>query len=124
MARPQSETSKFILSLPHSMSAKDVLAAVKKKGLKTTEGNIYRVRRLGKKKPGKPAAAPVSAAPVSAAPVSVSAPAKRRGRPPKVSASPSRAEDLLRAVAAELGLARAIDVLQGERARVRGLIGH
>jgi hypothetical protein len=119
MARPQSETSKFILSLPHTMSAKDVLAAVKKKGLKTTEGNIYRVRRLGKKKPGRPAAAPVSAAPVS-----VSAPAKRRGRPPKASAAPSRAEGLLRAVAAELGLARAIDVLQRERARVRGFIGH
>jgi hypothetical protein len=111
MARPQSETSKLILSLPHSMTAKDVVAALKKKGMKTTEGNIYRVRRLGQKKAGRPA-------------TSVTAPAKRRGRPPKASAAPSRAEDLLRAVAAELGLARAIDVLQGERARVRGFIGH
>jgi hypothetical protein len=121
MARPQSETSKLILSLPHSMTAKDVVAALKKKGMKTTEGNVYRVRRLGQKKAGR-SAAPVSA-PVSA-PASVSAPAKRRGRPPKARATPSRAEDLLRAVAAEIGLARAIDVLQGERARVRGFIGY
>jgi hypothetical protein len=111
MARPQSETSKLILSLPNSLSAKDVMAALKKKGMKTTESNIYRVRRLGKKKSGRPAAG------------AISAPAKRRGRPPKASAAPSRAEDLLRAVAAELGLARSIEVLQGERARVRGFVG-
>jgi hypothetical protein len=110
MARPQSETSKLILSLPHSLSAKDVMAALKKKGLKTTESNIYRVRRLGRKS-GRPAAA------------AFSAPAKRRGRPRKASAAPSRAEDLLRAVAAELGLARSIEVLQGERARVRAFVG-
>jgi hypothetical protein len=121
MARPQSATSKFILSLPHTMSAKDVLAAAKKKGLKTTEGNIYRVRRLGKRKPGRPAVAAPASALVSSS-VSISAP-KRRGRPPKASAAPSRAEDLLRAVAAELGLARSIEVLQGERARVQRFMG-
>ena len=116
MARPQSSTSKLILSLPSTMTATEVVKAVKAKGVKTTESNVYRVRRLaGKKKAGRPAAAAV--APVPAAP-------RRRGRPPKAaSAAPSRAEDLLRAVAAEVGLARAIEVLQGERARVRGLIG-
>jgi hypothetical protein len=35
----------------------------------------------------------------------------------------SSAENLLRAVAAELGLGRAVEILQGERARVRGLMG-
>jgi hypothetical protein len=32
-------------------------------------------------------------------------------------------KDLLRAVAAELGLGRAVEMLEGETARVRGLIG-
>lgn len=95
------------------MTANAVVAAVKAKGLKTTESNVYRVRRLGKKKAGRPAAVSTS----------VAAATRRPGRPTKVSAAPSRAEDLLRAVAAELGLARSIDVLQGERMKVRGLIG-
>ena len=116
MARPQSSTSKLILSLPSTMTAKDVVKAVKAKGMKTTEGNVYRVRRLGKKKAGRPAAVAASAAPASAAP-------RRRGRPAKLaSGGSSGAEDLLRAVAAELGLARALDVLQGERAKIRGLL--
>jgi hypothetical protein len=38
-------------------------------------------------------------------------------------ATASKAEDLLKAVAAELGLGRAIEILQGERARVRAVIG-
>jgi hypothetical protein len=35
----------------------------------------------------------------------------------------SSAETLLRAVAAEIGLGRAIEILAGERARVRAVIG-
>jgi hypothetical protein len=117
MARPQSSTSKLILSMPTTMTAAEVVKAVKAKGMKTTESNVYRVRRLGKKKAGRPAAGATAVAPVSAAP-------RRRGRPPKVaSAASSGAEDLLRAVAAEVGLARSIEVLQGERARVGRLIG-
>lgn len=111
MAQPQSKTSKIILSLPSSMTAKDVVTAVKAKGLKTTESNVYRVRRLGKKTAKKPAAA------------GAAIPARRRGRPRKASAAPSAAEDLLRAVAAELGLARAVEVLHSERAKVLGVIG-
>jgi hypothetical protein len=41
---------------------------------------------------------------------------------PRPIASTSKAESLLKAVAAEVGLARAIEVLQGERARVRAVI--
>jgi hypothetical protein len=32
-------------------------------------------------------------------------------------------EDLLRAAAAELGLGRAMEILEGERARVRAVLG-
>jgi N-acetylmuramoyl-L-alanine amidase CwlA len=35
----------------------------------------------------------------------------------------SSVEDLLRAAASELGLGRAIEILQGERARVRAVLG-
>jgi hypothetical protein len=44
-----------------------------------------------------------------------------RGRAP--SPMNGRAEDLLRAVAAELGLSRAIAILEGEKARVTALLG-
>jgi hypothetical protein len=37
-------------------------------------------------------------------------------------ATTSSAEDLLRAVAAELGLGRAVEILEGERARVRAVL--
>jgi hypothetical protein len=35
----------------------------------------------------------------------------------------SSVEELLRAAAAEIGLARAVEILEGERARVRAMIG-
>jgi hypothetical protein len=41
------------------------------------------------------------------------------GGPPGTNTS---VEDLLKAAAAELGLGRAIEILQGERARVRAVI--
>jgi hypothetical protein len=106
MARPRSSLSKFILSLPTSLTAKEVLAQLKAKGMKTTESNVYRVRRLTK------------------------ASAPQRGRPPKsarkssaATVTTSSAEGLLRAVAAEVGLGRALDILQTERSRVKPLIG-
>lgn len=98
MGRPTSKVSKTILSLPHDMSVKDVLGQLKSKGLKTTESNIYRVRRLLKKRATK------RTAPVTAV-------------------TSSSAEGLLRAVAAEVGLGRAIEILEAERSRVRTLIG-
>jgi hypothetical protein len=108
MARPRSAVSKFILSLGHEVSAKDVLARLKAKGMKSTESNVYRVRRLGRKSGTKP----------------VSTPTRGPGRPSKVSVTiSSSAESLLRAVAAEVGLGRALDILQAERAKVRVVLG-
>ncbi len=42
---------------------------------------------------------------------------------PKPTSTTSALEDVLRAIAAELGLGRAVEVLEGERARVRAVIG-
>jgi hypothetical protein len=42
---------------------------------------------------------------------------------PRPIATTSKAEDLLKALGAEIGLARAIEILTGERARVRAVIG-
>jgi hypothetical protein len=205
MARPRSVLTKFILSLPHSLSVKEVIAHAKTKGMKASENNVYRIRRtFGAKgaksapsKPtgtgiSKPAASPTSKPKplsksdfirqqpptLSAAEVVAKAKAagikldsflvykvrsragakgktkiaaKKISTPPKAapakkrlgskvgflraqkavngaalsitSVTASAAEDLLRAVAAELGLGRAVDILQGERARVRAAIG-
>ncbi len=48
---------------------------------------------------------------------------RRGGAVPRPIATTSSAEDLFRAVAAEIGLARATEILAGERARVRAVIG-
>jgi len=104
MARPRSDISKAILSLPRDMSVKQAVAHLKAKGVKTSENNIYRVRRLVKKR------------------------AVRRATPAarlrSVGASTtSSAEGLLRAVAAEIGLGHALDILEAERSKVRAMIG-
>jgi hypothetical protein len=108
MARPISETTKFILSLPKTLTAKEVLAKAKAGGLETSESNVHRVRRLHGGRPSKASRAHVSVASVGRA---TSRPA-------------THAEGLLRAIGAEIGLARAVEILQSERARVRGVLGH
>jgi len=116
MARPPSALSKFILSLPRDLLVKEVIAKARAKGLKATESNIYRVRRTF---PG-PGAKTSSSSTSS----SLTASAPRRGRPPSAGGGGSaRAEDLLRSVAAEIGLGRALEMLTAERARVKALIG-
>jgi uncharacterized protein YggU (UPF0235/DUF167 family) len=42
---------------------------------------------------------------------------------PRPIATASRAEDLLKALGAEVGLAKAIEILSGERARVKAVLG-
>jgi protein involved in polysaccharide export with SLBB domain len=112
MARPRSALSKFILSLPHDLSVKEVIAKAKAKGLKTSENNVYRIRRtLGRAR-------------------TKAATTKERATTPRNGASVQRpitttssADDLLRAVAAEIGLGRAVEILHAERTRVRAAIG-
>jgi pyruvate/2-oxoglutarate dehydrogenase complex dihydrolipoamide acyltransferase (E2) component len=204
MARPRSTLTKFILSLPRTLSVKEVIAKSKAKGMKASENNVYRIRRtFGTKaastataKPAdaksKPAASPPSKsnapsksdfireqpATLSAAEVVAkakaagirldsflvykvrsrasakgktkvaakkivatppkAAPAKKRRLKSKPASVPvqkasngtsrasatrsSSAEDLLRAVAAEMGLGKAIELLAGERARVQSIL--
>ena len=105
MARPISKTTKFILALPRTLSAKEVLSKAKASGLATSESNVHRVRRLhrGKKATAKPA-------------LVIRAKTKTNG-------ASSSTEDLLRAVAAELGLGHALEILQSQRAQVRAVLG-
>lgn len=186
MARPISKTTKFILTLPKSLPAKEVLARAKARGIETSENNVHRVRRLHAVPTKTPSNSPLPAAPkapvaakvVAGAPSTKSefvrrfplnTPAKQvvesakaagikldttyvykvqsRSKPtaqakklPAKGAAPvpavksavlpiaakssgSSADDLLRAVAAELGLGRAVEILQSERARVKAVLG-
>jgi hypothetical protein len=103
----------FVLSLPSTMSAKEVLAKGKAAGLKLTEAYIYSIRSKAKGREGKPAA--------------------RRGRPPKaVSAAASSSlassssggglERQFLSLALDLGLSRAESLLANLRAKVKNAI--
>ena len=73
MGRPISKTTKFILALPRTLSATEVLSKAKASGHKTSESNIYRVRRLhggSKATANKTATATPTAAPSSKPPQS------------------------------------------------------
>ncbi len=106
--KPQSKAA-FIRSLREDMPVKEVIAAAKEKGIKIADTYVYRTRRSAKKKVTKAAARRATTARTGAA-------------VPRPSASTSSAETLLKAVAAEIGLGRAMEILAGERARVRALI--
>jgi hypothetical protein len=99
----------FVRSLPGKMSAKEVVAKAKAQGITLTDAYVYNVRATSKAGGKKSSAAGGSS----------------RGRSVTVKLSGARgAEDLLRAVAAELGLARAIAVLEKEHSKVRRLLGN
>ena len=111
-AKKSRKTSKaaFVRSFPSSTPAKEVVAKAKAAGISLSDAYVYNVRATTKtKKTG-----------------STGARGPRRGpAPTTVHVGGGRgAEELLRAVAAELGLARAIGVLQAEHSRVRRLLGN
>jgi hypothetical protein len=98
-----------------NLSPKQIVAKAKTQGLRMAVSYVYNVRAYAKsrkKSPAKRTSAPVTThraprkAPAIARPI----------------ATRTSAEDLLRAVAAEIGLGRAIEVLQGERARVHAVL--
>ena len=95
--------SAFVRGLPGSLSAVDVISRAKAAGFSLSAGQVYSIRAAANAKARRAG--------------SVAAP---RGRGRAVSSHPAggSAEALLRAIAAEVGLARAIEVLQSERARV------
>ncbi len=105
---PAMSKADFVRTRGH-LSPKEIVEDAKAAGLEFEVQYVYNVRRHDAatgRKPERRMSAPRSSAPVR--------------RPVATS---SKAEELLKAVAAELGLGRAIEVLQGERARVRAVIG-
>jgi hypothetical protein len=98
----------FIRSLPKTMPVKDVVATGKANGIEFDETYVYWARR-----PSKGTATRTRASTAVGTGPSIA----------RAFTTTSSAEDLLRAVAAEIGLGRAVEILQGERARVRAAIG-
>jgi hypothetical protein len=100
--------AEFVRKQPRTMTAKEVVAKAKTFGISLNDKYVHKVR--------------------SSAKVANRAKAGRRELPRPASNGAARvgdrsAEQLLRAVAAEIGLARAISMLQEEHQRVRRLIG-
>jgi hypothetical protein len=107
-------SSDFIRQQPASLSATEVIAKGKAEGIEIGSSLVYMVRGRSSGKAKRAATKTATSAPTSS-----------NGARPVGAASTttSSAEDLLRAVAAEIGLGRAVEILVGERARVRAMIG-
>ncbi len=110
-AKPQTKTA-FVLSHPTTMPAKQVVEKGKAAGVKLTDAFVYAIRSNAKRKSRK---GPKAAAPTRRAVV----------RPTNGSHNVAGhgAEELLKAVASELGLSRAMEILKGEHDRVHRLLG-
>ncbi|HXX66744.1 MAG TPA: hypothetical protein VEK07_06165 [Polyangiaceae bacterium] len=108
--KPPASKAAFVRA--HSnLSPKEIVAKAKAEGIKLDVGYVYNVRGAAKagarKKVVKQAAR--------------RAVARGGGSLPRTVSSTSPVESLLRAVAAEIGLGRAMEILSGERTRVRAL---
>lgn len=93
--------SAFVRNLPQDMPAAEVIDKAKAEGLTLTPAYVYSIRTAARRRGGGAVAAV--------------------GR--RASSGGGRVEDLLRAVAAEIGLSRAIGLLQAEQKRVRAFLG-
>jgi hypothetical protein len=113
--------SEFIRQQPANLSANEVVAKAKAAGLKFDQKYVYRIRSAAHAKGGKkkPTASPQRVHVVAAVRPSAVRPTHSNSTGP----SSSKVEGLLRALAAEIGLGRALDLLAEERARVTALIG-
>jgi hypothetical protein len=108
--KPPESKAAFVRSLPASTPAKDVAKLAKTAGIRLDVRYVYNVRGAAKMKAKKNRAA---------AKVTTSTPTSTNGARPSVNAN---AETLLKAIGAELGLGKAIEILAGERARVASVI--
>jgi hypothetical protein len=100
-----SSKASFVRSLPASTPAKEVVAKAKALGMTLSVNYVYNIRGAAKTASKNRRAAARTGASV-----------------PRPVVSASSAESLLKALAAELGLGRALEILSSERARVRTLI--
>jgi hypothetical protein len=103
-SKPVTKTA-FVLSLPKTLSAKEVIAKGKAAGISLSAAHVYAIRSASKSAKKSKRGAAAGHAPTTHA----------RGH--------HGAEDLLRAVAAELGLANAMAILQAEHHKVQRLLG-
>jgi hypothetical protein len=104
MKKTQTKAS-FVRSLPSNTPAKEVVSKAKTAGLSFDERYVYKVRAMAKAGKHKPLG-------------------RRPGRPAKLAvAAPAAAETLLRAVAAELGIGRALAILEDQHRQVRRVLG-
>ncbi len=90
--KPAQTKADFVRKFPN-LSPKEVVAKAKLEGVKLDTGYVYNVRG-----------------------------ADKLAQPSITTASSSKAENLLKAVAAEVGLGRAIQLLEAERARVHSIL--
>jgi hypothetical protein len=107
--KPPKSKAAFVRGLPASTPAKDVVKQAKGLGLSLSVNYVYNIRGAAKTAATKKRAAakrPVVSAVASGGSWSVS----------------QHAETLLRAVAAELGVGHAIELLHAERARVHSVL--
>jgi hypothetical protein len=128
--------SDFIRSQPAALSAAEVVERGKAHGVTLDVFLVYKVRsRLnarGKTSAPSKASPPPSTKRKSRSPAKTTVPkanarrtrAARKGAAvPRPIATASGAEELLKALAAELGLGLAIEILEGDRATVRAALG-
>ena len=109
---PKQTKADFVRSVDPRLSAKDVVAKAKAAGIAVTDTYVYNVRGAAKASASKAAAKPAAA---------VKAPVAHAAS--KAGASTGSVESLLKAVAAEIGLGRAFEILVSERARVQAVLG-
>jgi hypothetical protein len=109
---PAASKAAFVRSRSH-LSPREIVEDAKAAGVKLDVGYVYNVRGAAKARSTTPAS-------------KVTKRAARTARTPSLAVRPtgssSKVEDLLKAIAAELGLGRAMEILAGERARVRAVI--
>jgi hypothetical protein len=108
--KPPKSKADFVRGLPTSTPAKQVVTLAKAAGIKLDVRYVYNVRGADKAKRKQKR---------SAAKVTTSTPTFTNGARPSVNSS---VETLLKAIGAELGLGKAIEILAGERARVTAVI--
>ena len=111
-AGPKKQTkTAYVLSLPRTLSAKEVVAKGKAAGISLSDAHVYAIRSDAKKRKAK---------------------AGGKGTPKKTSHATHKnhhavgdhsAEDLLKAAAAALGLPHALSILHAEYDKVRNFLG-
>jgi hypothetical protein len=113
--RPISSKRTFVLGLPASMPAAEVIKRAKSQGMKLTTNYVYKIRSRG---------AAASARPVSSRSVAIAAPKLNgRGRPAigRINGTNGVHDEHFVTLVLDVGLARAAALLEKVRARVQEL---